>query len=105
MDILGVVLIKSITPNMLLKRTFKKRLKNHTFSLSNQIQLESHYKQIAYYIPDNKCDEAAKRICEEKKIINVEYNHTSLYLHVLSDKSTQFEPKIYVIQLLPKIQC
>jgi hypothetical protein len=24
---------------------------------------------------------------------------------VLSDKSTQFEPKIYIIQLLPKIQC
>jgi hypothetical protein len=45
MDILGVVLIKSITPNILLKRTLKKRLnkqlteryQNYTFSLTNQI--------------------------------------------------------------------
>ncbi|RIA89355.1 hypothetical protein C1645_824983 [Glomus cerebriforme] len=37
---------------------------------------------------------------------HVEYNnYSSLYLHVLSDKSTQFAPKVYVIQLLPKIQC
>ncbi|CAG8464689.1 7923_t:CDS:10, partial [Rhizophagus irregularis] len=77
-----VVSIKSITPNILLKRTLKKRLnnqlteryQNYTFSPTNQIQLEHHYKQIAYFTPD--------------------INH----------KSTQFEPKIYIIQL-PKIQC
>ncbi|PKK71948.1 hypothetical protein RhiirC2_848767 [Rhizophagus irregularis] len=77
-----VVLIKSITPNILLKRTLKKRLnnqlteryQNYTFSPTNQIQLEHHYKQFAYFTPD--------------------INH----------KSTQFEPKIYIIQL-PKIQC
>lgn len=113
MDILSVILIKSITPNILLKRTLKKRLENqlierhqnYTFSPINQIQLESHYKQIAYYTPDTKRDEAAKRICSEKKIVHIEYNYSSLYLHVLSDKLTQFEPKIYIVQLLPKIQC
>jgi hypothetical protein len=45
-----------------------------------------------------------KEYAGKKKIIHVEYNYTSLYLHLLSDKSTQFEPKIYIIQL-PKIQC
>ena len=113
MDVLSVILIKSIIPNILLKRTLKKRLENqlierrqnYTFSPTNQLQLESHYKQIAYYTPDNKRDEAAKRICGEKKIVHVEYNYSSLYLHVLSDKLTQFEPKIYIVQLLPRIQC
>jgi len=113
MDILGIVLIKGITPNILLKRTLQGKLKrqliernqNYTFSPTNQIQLENHYKQIAYYTPDTSRDEAAERICKEKKIIHIEYNHTSLYLHVLSDKSTQFEPKVYIIQLLPKIKC
>ncbi|CAB4488981.1 unnamed protein product [Rhizophagus irregularis] len=70
-----VVSIKSITPNILLKRTLKKRLnnqlteryQNYTFSPTNQIQLEHHYKQIAYFTPDINRDEAAKRICGKKK--------------------------------------
>ena len=43
------------------------RRQNYTLSLTDQIQLESHYKQIAYYTPDINRDEAAKRICGKKK--------------------------------------
>ncbi|PKC07375.1 hypothetical protein RhiirA5_418252 [Rhizophagus irregularis] len=52
-------------------------------------------RQLVYYTPDPNRDEAAKRICNEKKIIQVEFNGQTLYLWIVSDTSTQLEPKIY----------
>jgi hypothetical protein len=43
------------------------RRQNYTLSPTDQIQLERHYKQIAYYTPDTNRDEAAKRIYMDKK--------------------------------------
>ena len=89
LDVLSVILIKSITPNILLKRNLKNelqiQLKEHyesyvSFIPEERIQLENHYNQLAYYTPDSNHDEAAKRICIEKKIINVEFNSKNLYL-------------------------
>lgn len=114
LDLLSVILIKSITPNILLKRDLKyelqKQLKERhesytSFLPEERIQLENHYNQLAYYIPDANRDKAAKRICEEKKITHIEFNGESLYLWIISDNSTNFESKIYIIQLLPDIKC
>jgi hypothetical protein len=113
-DFLSVILVKSITPNILLKRTLKSKLQIQlkeryesyaSFSPKERIQLENHYNQLVYYTPDSKRDEAAKHICKEKKIIQIEFNGNTLYLWVISDTSTHFEPKIYIIQLLPNITC
>src|SRR5205814_2106380 len=113
-DILCVILIKSITPNILLKRNLKhelqiqlkKRYESYiSFLPEERIQLENHYNQLAYYIPDPNRDEAAKRICMEKKIIQVEFNGKNLYLWIVSDTSTHFGQKRYIIQLLPDIKC
>jgi hypothetical protein len=70
----------------------------HHFHQKKEIQLENHYNQLVYYTPDSKRDEAAKRICKEKKIIQIEFNGNTLYLWVISDTSTHFEPKIYIIR-------
>ncbi|PKY62120.1 hypothetical protein RhiirA4_551129 [Rhizophagus irregularis] len=75
---------------------------NHLESFNNLLkthQLHKYQNNNHLYI--NR-DEAAKRICEEKKIIHVGYNFTSLYLHVLSDKSTQFEPKYILFNFFQK---
>src|SRR5207248_11393295 len=45
------------------------------------------------------------RICKERKITHIEFNGESLYLWIISDNSTNFESKIYIIQLLPDIKC
>jgi len=114
LDILSIILIKSITPNILLKRNLKyelqKQLKERRESYSSflpkeRIQLENHYDQLAYYIPNANRDKAAEKICEERKITHIEFNGESLYLWIISDRSTYFEPKIYIIQLLPDIKC
>jgi hypothetical protein len=113
-DVLSLILIKSITPNILLKRNLKcelqlqlkERQKLYTpFLPEERIQLENHYNQLAYYTPDSNRDEAANRICKEKKIIQVEFNGETLYLWIISDVSTQLQPKIYIIQLLPNVIC
>lgn len=114
LDLLSIILIKSITPNILLKRDLKyelqKQLKERhesytSFLPQERIQLENHYNQLAYYIPDANRDKAAKRICKERKITHIEFNGESLYLWIISDNSTNFESKIYIIQLLPDIKC
>ncbi|CAB4485527.1 unnamed protein product [Rhizophagus irregularis] len=74
----------------------KERYKSYVpFLPEERIQLEYHYRQLVYYTPDPNRDEAAKRICNEKKIIQVEFNGQTLYLWIVSDTSTQLEPKIY----------
>ena len=106
--------MQGITPNILLKRDLKHELreqlkKRHetytSFLPKERIQLENHYRQLAFYTPDANRDKAAKRICEERKIYHVEFNGENLYLWIISDSSTQFEPKTYIIQLLPDIKC
>ncbi|CAG8552759.1 17390_t:CDS:2 [Rhizophagus irregularis] len=52
-----------------------------SFSLKERIQLENYYNQL------------------------IEFNGNTLYLWVISDTSTHFEPKIYIVQLLPNITC
>ncbi|PKC76114.1 hypothetical protein RhiirA1_520540 [Rhizophagus irregularis] len=53
----------------------KERYKSYVpFLPEERIQLEYHYRQLVYYTPDPNRDEAAKRICNEKKIIQVEFN-------------------------------
>ncbi|CAB5191979.1 unnamed protein product [Rhizophagus irregularis] len=70
-DILSVILIKNITPNILLKRNLKhelqiqlkERYKSYVpFLPEERIQLENHYRQLVYYTPDPNRDEAAKWI-------------------------------------------
>ncbi|GET53823.1 hypothetical protein RhiirA5_409565 [Rhizophagus irregularis] len=50
-----------------------------------RIQLENHYRQLVYYTPDPNRDEAASRICKEKKIIQVE-------LHIHQNNETPLLP-------------
>ncbi|GES93901.1 hypothetical protein RCL_jg27364.t1 [Rhizophagus clarus] len=75
--------LKSITPNILLKRNLKNKLQtqlkeryeSYATSLPKErIQLENHYSQLAYYTPGSNRDKAAERICKEKKIIQIEFN-------------------------------
>ncbi|PKY18939.1 hypothetical protein RhiirB3_523149 [Rhizophagus irregularis] len=85
-DILSVILIKNITPNILLKRNLKhelqiqlkERYKSYVpFLPEERIQLENHYRQLVYYTPDPNRDEAAKWICKEKKNNSKESLHNS----------------------------
>ncbi|PKC12197.1 hypothetical protein RhiirA5_464776 [Rhizophagus irregularis] len=62
----------------------KKRYESYAlFSPKERIQLENHYNQLVYYTPDSKRDEAAERICKEKKIIQIEFNvvHVNILEH------------------------
>jgi hypothetical protein len=113
LDILSVLLIKCITPNLLLRIDLKKRLDialdtrftHYTSKSRKSDQNLQVFKQVAYFIPDKLHDQKAQVIIKEKKIINIEYSKDSLSLWIKSSGSNQIEQQIYIVSLLPSIYC
>ena len=113
LDILSVLLIKSITPNLLLRINLKKKLDEelntrfiqYTSRSKESDQNLQKLKQIAYFIPDKLCDQKAQIIIQQKQIINIEYTKDSLLLWIKSSKSNQIEEQVYTVTLLPSIYC
>lgn len=113
LDILSVLLIKCITPNLLLRIDLKKRLDialdtRFTHYTSNSRKSDQNlqvFKQAAYYIPDKLRDQKAQVIIKEKKIVNIEYSKDSLLLMIESSGLNQVERQIYIVSLLPSIYC
>ncbi|GES99028.1 hypothetical protein GLOIN_2v1777513 [Rhizophagus clarus] len=93
LDILSVLLIKSITSNLLLCIDFRKKLNvtldtkfiQYTSKSRKPDQNLQNINQLAYFTPDKLRDQKAKIIVQEKQIINIEYTKDSLLLWIKSN--------------------
>ncbi|PKC00330.1 hypothetical protein RhiirA5_428343 [Rhizophagus irregularis] len=81
LDVLSVLLIKSITSNLLLHIDLRKKL------------------DLAYFIPDKLREQKAKTIIQEKQIINVKYTKDSLLLWIKSNKKQTQELLLFEQEL------
>lgn len=113
LDVLSVLLIKSITSNLLLHIDLRKKLDvtldtrfiQYTSEPKKSDQNLWKINQLAYFILDKLREQKAKTIIQEKQIINVKYTKDSLLLWIKSSESNQIGQKIYTVILLLNIYC
>jgi len=101
-------LVKYITPNIILRRHLQSQYllqkeaqgNEYISCIEERLALEETYKQLAYFVPDERRDQSTQDILTNRMIRSWELTGTTIFVFIISQSDNM---KIFIVKVFPPL--